>query len=108
MEESTKEAIIFKKFDRQGNERIIPLYIINESLAKDFKNIVKRKEEYQNTWFINKVLPKDLFQIVESKLLPNKNPMEKYQYEKELQFKIHKYDFEPYSLAKHMNTLKVI
>lgn len=108
MEEGQKEAIIFKKFDKYGNEKIIPLYMINESMAKDFKNLLKRKDEFQNIRFVDKRLPKNLFQIVENNKPLNPNPVERYKYEKELQFKMHKYDFEAYSLIKHRNNLKQI
>ena len=108
MEEGQKEAIIFKKFDKYGNEKIIPLYMINESMAKDFKNLLKRKEEFQNIRFVDKRLPKNLFQIVENNKPLNQNPVERYKYEKELQFKIHKFEFDPFILRKNIDTLKLI
>ena len=108
MEEGQKEAIIFKKFDKYGNEKIIPLYMINESMAKDFKNLLKRKEVFQNIRFVDKRLPKNLFQIVENNKPLNQNPVERYKYEKELQFKIHKFEFDPFILRKNIDTLKLI
>ena len=108
MEKGEKQAIIFKKFDKQGKERTIPLYIIDETIANDFHNVLKRKEEYHKTYFVNKTLPKDLFQQLENNYLPNVNPIDKYKSEKELQFNIIKYDLEAIYLRKHFNNLKTI
>ena len=107
MERGEKEVIIFKKPDRLGKMQTFHIYMIDDTLARDFKSLVKRKEENKNTSFIKKVLPKNLFEVVENKYLSN-DQFDKYKYEKELQFKMHKYELEPYSLVKHMDCLKVI
>ena len=108
MNNGVKEAIIFKKTDRFGSDKEFTIYMIDETLAREFKSLVKRKEEYQNTWLVKKILPKDLYEQVEARSSLNENQIEKYKAEKELQFNIKKYDLEPYSLRKHMNNLKVI
>ena len=108
MERGKKEAIIYKKLDRYGKEITIPIYMIDESLAKDFKYLVKKKEEYQNSSFVKKVLPKDLFEQVESRSSLYQNPTEQFKYEKELQFQIHKFEFDPFILRKNIDTLKII
>ena len=108
MERGEKEVIIFKKPDKHGKIQTFHIYMIDDTLARDFKSLVKRKEEYQNTSFVKKILPKDLFDRVENNSLLNENQIEQYKCEKELQFKMHKYEYEPYSLAKHMDSLKII
>ena len=107
MERDEKEVIIFKKHDKYGAEITLPIYMINEAMSRDFKSLVKRKEERQNTRFVRNTLPKDLFEKVENNSLI-KDPIERYKQEKESQFKIIKYNFEPYSLKKNLNKLKII
>ena len=108
MERASKEVIIFKKYDKHGDKIIMPIYMINEAMSRDFKSLVKRKEEYQNTWFVKNILPKDLFEQVESHSSLSENQIEQYGLEKDSQFKIVKYNFEPYSLAKNYNNIKII
>ena len=108
MEKGEKQAIIFKKFDKQGKERSIPLYIIDETTVKDFNDILKKKEEYHKTYFVNRILPKDLLQRLENNYLANIGPIDKYKSEKELQFQRIKNDVEPTYLKDYLNNLKIV
>ena len=108
MELGEKQAIIFKKFDKQGKERSIPLYIIDETTVKDFNDILKKKEEYHKTYFVNRILPKDLLQRLENNYLVNIGPIDKYKSEKELQFNKINYDVEPTYLRDYLKNLKIV
>ena len=108
MEKGEKQAIIFKKVDKQGNDKTIPLYIIDETIFNNFNTVLKRKEEYHKTFFVNKTLPKDLFQQLENNYLVNVDPIDKFKSEKELQFNIIKHDLQPIVLGKYMDNLKII
>ena len=108
MEKGKKEAIIYKKIDKFGKEVTIPIYMIDETLCQEFKYLVKKKEEYQTSSFVKKVLPKDLYEQVERRSALFENPTDQYKYEKDLQFKIHKFEFDPFILRKNIDNLKII
>ena len=108
MERAKKEVIIYTKKDINGKEIPTHIYMIDENLAKEYKSLVKKKEEYKNSWLIKNKLPKDLFDQVESRSLIKDNLSEQYDIEKNLQFQIHKYDNAPFLLKKALGTIKII
>ena len=109
MESGKKEVIICKKFDKNGNELSVhSIYMIDEELAQDYISSIQQKEEYKNSFLVKNFLPKDLFQQVESNSASYANPVEQYKYEKEQQFKVIKYDNEPYFLQNALTSIKII
>ena len=112
MERAKKEVILYTKKDKTGKEVVIPIYMIDETLAKDFKLLVKKKEEYKNSFFTRNILPKDLLAIVESRTFADirkeLNINDQFKIEKDKQFTNRKYDNEPFLLRKAINTLKDI
>ncbi len=109
MESGKKEVIICKKFDRNGNEiSTLSIYMIDEVLAHDYITSIQQKEEYKNSYLVKKFLPKDLFQQVESRSATYSSPVEQYKYEKTQQFRICKYDNEPYYLQNALTSIKII
>ena len=109
MESGKKEVIIYKKFDKNGNEiSSSSIYMIDDVLAHEYIASIQLKEEYKNSFLIKKFFPKDLFQQVEINSMKSSNPVEQYKYEKDLQFKIYKYDNEPTYLQNALTSIKVI
>ena len=109
MEPGKKEVIIYKKFDKNGNEiSSSSIYMIDEVLAHEYIASIQLKEEHKNSFLVKKFFPKDLFQQVESRSMKEKNPVEKYKYEKDQQFKIYKYDNEPTYLKESFSSIKII
>lgn len=112
MERAKKEVILYTKQDKIGKEIVIPIYMIDEALAKDFKLLLKKKEEYKNSYFTKNILPKNLLAIVESRtfadIRKHLDINDQFKMEKEKQLTNRKYDIEPFLLRKAINTLKVI
>ena len=104
MEVGQKEAIICVKMDKNGRKVTIPIYIIDDAMCDEFKSLIRKKEEYQNSYLIKTVLPKNLFEQLEKA----DDITDYYISEKKLQFQIHGNDLEPYSLKMHMDNLKII
>ena len=57
-----KMRVLINK-DINGKEIPTHIYMIDENLAKEYKSLVKKKEEYKNSWLIKNKLPKDLFVV---------------------------------------------
>lgn len=109
MEVGKKEVIMFRKFDRDGKEMSsLPIYMIDEELANEYITMVRQKEEYKNSSLIKKFLPKELFQQVESRSVIKSNPVDQYKYEKDQQFKVYKYENEPYFLQNALTSIKIV
>ena len=109
MESGKKEVIIYKKYDKKGDEiSTHTIYMIDEELAQEYITSIQQKEEYKNSYLVKKILPKDLFQQVENNSAIYANPVEQYKYEKDQQFKVNKYDNEPIYLQKALTSIKII
>ena len=108
MERGKKDIIIFKKYEKQGKETIIPIYMIDEVLTKEFINSMKKREEYKNSWLVKNVLPKDLFNTIEMRSRKFENPTEQYNHEKELKFKLPKCDNDILYLSQQIDKLEII
>lgn len=109
MEVGKKEAIICKKYDKNENRNAqCIIYMIDETLAHDYITAVQQKEEYKNRYLVKNFLPKDLFQKVEKNTQSYLNPNDQYKIDKAQQFRIWKYDIEPYYLQNALSSINTI